>query len=90
MDDIGCDRLRTTWTDEQNLQLLRLLHDVEEGVTDQADYLFLLQLVADYISDRTTGCAELVHRWARAHRIANDVELPNEIEVERGVPLWLA
>lgn len=85
MTNATCDNIQTTWTDEANLQLLRLLHDVEEGITDQADYLFLLHVVANYVAD-TCSLPRLVHRWARTNKISYSRELPNEQQVEKGVP----
>lgn len=70
------------------MELLRLLHDVEEGVTDRADYLYLLHLVSCYIVSGISP--RIVHEWARNNEIPADVVLPTEALIERrGGPSWL-
>jgi len=83
-----CIMIRSVWTEEQNLQLLRLLHDVEEGITDLPDYLFLLSLVTEFVSD-TTYCDAELHDWARKHEISAVTELPNEKLDRLETPEWL-
>jgi len=83
-----CILIRSVWTEEQNLQLLRLLHDVEEGITDLPDYLFLLSLVTEFISDTAYDDSE-VHAWAREHEISVVSELPNEKMDRLELPEWL-